>query len=1851
MAITYKWSVSGLGTETDDPNVSIDVGTPGNHRLIIVTIGVPAAYAHFSEYAEIVEVYVGGRRTKALPLPSFSNGTHGYSGNAQGGLFSFAIDEVGLGALSGQQDIVISDNKGAYVRVHAHLFYGVRNKDVSDYAYATEQHYNNDTRTLNPVSIYISTAVDDLLFSTHFYGAEGIPSYVSAWSVGTNDIPILLDTNTLLSCYEISTSTTDYANTSPSVTATYTNTGGDSFLESVVRGLVYNFKPYPSSFSSPEIHNVGIESYNDGDTNIPITGGGFGASQGTSKVYVGDSANYTDAGITLVEQTIDSWSDTEVQFTLSRGSITDHSVYVFVVLDPGGAGEDPSNGFLIEWVGYKRTKWLGPVSELETFESNDSWQVRTSDILLSYSEDLYSITDTDLLVGSQFYAYKHIPQGATLEGLEVQVRKGNINTNTDVVDKVLYFSKDGAQIGTDFADTVTDWPEVVANGWLPKTYGDPDSILGGTSITMADVIDETFSLNFQGTKTAGSPYVYVEALRIRAVYSGGNTTIVIDDGPSSIVDANSTDVSIRGRNFGDEQGTSILVLADSSTYATATKTTQSVTFWGPIYGLDREPREIRFDISLGNVPSGQCYLFVVKDPGGAGEEVSDPWPILVLPETPTSSTLYRFRWQGDADFDDWNYSGPGGTGYAYPAANGKWSWTNGKTASIDVGPFYGQERDSSEGYIFTESSSLYGEFTMEYGSSLDGAANWYLVEFYRSMRFNTEELKQLEFQVWDGTQWVTEKTYTGFYSDNTWKREEVYLGGYTNQDLKFRFRIVTTTYKTDLGLDTITIYSAARPVPPSRYLDQTYALRAHEPRYLDQTYSLDVTLERRLDQVYTLSTAFFRSLDQTYSLDAVLARYLDQQYSLDVTQVRHLNQAYSLDTSVQFAYLDQTYANFGGQILLDVLSRVNYERSLIGLEALARYQGNGEFVDTIHSNDMAATGVFSHDDPSFSVGYQTAQERIDKVELAKLGWAENLAYISYTVKDEDVLINADTVMDNWMNSPEHRDAILTEWDNRGYHPKRMMLGLSYRLEVNSSQEQNAYFNAIAEETNIYLYYRFHESSGPTVQDSTSANRDATYVETLTYQDTGPLNNNNSDTTYAVTTSYSGYVEQLNSTIINDLKSVSGDYAIECWFKPYETNDDAWIFTISDTSTTDGILFGVKYNGITDKLEVYWKTPTDGLNVQETTTTLGGANAWYYLYIDGGVGGTGTYPRCYINGSSVSWQTNTGTAVGKWFEDLPSSVDAMHFALYKTVTSNITTHISLSEVVIYISPLTEARIQDHYTSGTTAPPTVETYNHIVYYTQVFIDFGYLDSAIMNRYLHNTYSTDVAIIEYPNQVYELDAYTPVAIDDAALYSLVLAHQHETLWDSTIALQHVANITYSVAIQNEAVFYSMSDVDTQHETTFSLDQYEEVSTQHAASYATTLATRNESLYGLLQTIANQNSATYSLTVDVLTQHDTGFSLLAHDVVLSQHRSIWSMLDTTTDILVPDTTLTYNGDTLDIAEFVISCSEGDLLWVANVILTDLSHYVSIQRGEEFTISIEGEEYSFVVDSKSLNRSDIGSLSMRIDGVSKASRLKSPDASLIDVEYESNMTARDMIEDILGEAVDYRIVDWMIPGGTVSGTSTTPAALARTIAEAAGGLLESDKDGTLIVRNMFPVKIPDYDKATPDQVYTDVEDNLSVSEDYEARTDYNRFRITDGEGTIGDSFEWEQDDDDPTTGILRLYLVPWRDDVSVVYTGGGLTSITQLGAVTREVTEIVEFAGGEASTQYPVYGITSSSWHSGSLGPISYTEGSRDIVSGTDVHYGYGLVEITYNTKAMEYRLVGSSGIHTQFISVDSGQ
>lgn len=562
------------------------------------------------------------------------------------------------------------------------------------------------------------------------------------------------------------------------------------------------------------------------------------------------------------------------------------------------------------------------------------------------------------------------------------------------------------------------------------------------------------------------------------------------------------------------------------------------------------------------------------------------------------------------------------------------------------------------------------------------------------------------------------------------------------------------------------------------------------------------------------------------------------------------------------------------------------------------------------------------------------------------------------------------------------------------------------------------------------------------------------------------------------------------------------------------------------------------------------------------------------------------------------------------------------------------------------------------------------------TQNFFGYGIPSGAVLDMIeLTQEWNLTGALIRVIDQEYAMDAYTPASAQHSTSYSVKVTATLSAPFSYKAAAQHSAPIQYTISARHTAPYISLDAVVGAHESPYDMPldraiaQHEaaypiKVSTTHEAPYGPmvqvqgahssywqdmrTVAKAMNSTYSILQQVSKQLPAPYGDVYFVNAQHESLWAADSPDTVRAQHEDYWSIASDSVVSGDPNVVVTVGSEVISVIELAISSSEDRPLWQCKMILEDLSHYSKFIEGATFTVDLSGDVYSFLYHTKSVNRSGPGESSVIVEGMSQGLSLQSPRSDTITKDYDTDMEAQALIEDILGQSVVWDFPAWTIPARTVASNEAIPLDLAKTIVEAAGGVLYSKIDGQLAVRKKYIVNTNLYAGYTEDQVYADLEDNLSAIEGYEVRHGYNTYRVTDTDPSYGDRLEFIAEDGSDIKGVLRAYPTPHRESIEIGSTDPGSILLTTVGWAEREEEEVVEFVSGQASLRYPAQSISTVSWFSESLGGILHTAYESDLLTGTTVNNGYGLASVTYTVRYLEADTVGVEGLSVQYVIED---
>jgi hypothetical protein len=401
----------------------------------------------------------------------------------------------------------------------------------------------------------------------------------------------------------------------------------------------------------------------------------------------------------------------------------------------------------------------------------------------------------------------------------------------------------------------------------------------------------------------------------------------------------------------------------------------------------------------------------------------------------------------------------------------------------------------------------------------------------------------------------------------------------------------------------------------------------------------------------------------------------------------------------------------------------------------------------------------------------------------------------------------------------------------------------------------------------------------------------------------------------------------------------------------------------------------------------------------------------------------------------------------------------------------------------------------------------------------------------------------------------------------------------------------------------------------------------------------------YSELGTCRKAMRFAYWLTQTVAARHVIGYAVTDVNPVSKRLTTSWSLLANQRLQAVMNTPeLVWQDRTIRILQATLSCDEDSPVWIATVEIAQVADFAAIAIGDPITLVLGLETFELVVDGKTLSRESQTSQRCELTAISPLALLDAPFAATTRYYQPGAVSARSAVEELIGN-VDWQLPDWTIPSGRLLMEGVTPLAAARSVVAAIGGIVESNPDGTVVCRRRHAVSIPDYSQTLVAHNLFDADVLASRAQIAPARG-YNRVTLANEDGASGssaDRIEYVADADDANQGTVRAHLAATRP-VLLTHTGHPATVIAALGEVMRSESEVIEFIEGRASTRYPVMAITSATWQHTDLGAV--TADGQSLVAAVP---GYSLLDLTYTTTSLDWRVTLAADEEVQFILVDA--
>jgi hypothetical protein len=521
----------------------------------------------------------------------------------------------------------------------------------------------------------------------------------------------------------------------------------------------------------------------------------------------------------------------------------------------------------------------------------------------------------------------------------------------------------------------------------------------------------------------------------------------------------------------------------------------------------------------------------------------------------------------------------------------------------------------------------------------------------------------------------------------------------------------------------------------------------------------------------------------------------------------------------------------------------------------------------------------------------------------------------------------------------------------------------------------------------------------------------------------------------------------------------------------------------------------------------------------------------------------------------------------------------------------------------------------------------------------------EDALTVRNDHRTlYESLVALRQSHRGAYE-DQPSPRQ-DHQALYepTVGMRQSHTGVYEDTpvARMQHwgLYGVLDTVSGQHSSVYEPLGTVRVHHVGSYTVPDVARRAMVSPYEASVNLSAMHSGAYSLMLVSKAAHEGEYANTVQVAQDHSGKFDLMLLNPVRAEQESYYTLLAAVIAEAPKVVSLEVGTASVEVVEVVLSQDEGDPVWVSRVRLAKDEEYVLFEEGMSVTLAIGTDEWELVVTEKSVARRFSAAPDLQLKLESPIVMLMSPRAGQSAYRNETAMGAKALVEQILGQSVTWEIQDWTIGAGLLAVDSAEPYEVAKQIVEVAGGIIQSNPDGTLVVRYYAPVPMNRLSEGSPDLTLTDIEDIFEVSNSYTYRSGMNRVRVVQGDTSFRDTLDWIPSEEDPTRGVLRVYPSPWRTDVAVHSTDSYTTTVkTRVGTQTETLTEQVVFQNGVANVSKPVASISSVVWLSDSLGNPVHTAYSTSLSASTTVHSGYGLALITYVSRFIEYELAGVLG------------
>ncbi len=370
---------------------------------------------------------------------------------------------------------------------------------------------------------------------------------------------------------------------------------------------------------------------------------------------------------------------------------------------------------------------------------------------------------------------------------------------------------------------------------------------------------------------------------------------------------------------------------------------------------------------------------------------------------------------------------------------------------------------------------------------------------------------------------------------------------------------------------------------------------------------------------------------------------------------------------------------------------------------------------------------------------------------------------------------------------------------------------------------------------------------------------------------------------------------------------------------------------------------------------------------------------------------------------------------------------------------------------------------------------------------------------------------------------------------------------------------------------------------------------------------------------------------------------SLLDFDSVKSSWNGSFDVRESDAPIIFSsmDVYLTKGSKKIELLGAEIGMDEGDFAWTGKAEIADAAGFQSLAVDDAVTLTMGGNDFAVLIDFRVVARSN-ESTKLSVGMISLTASLARPRASGVDLAVNVATSAKDATESAVGQAVSWDMLNWIIPGGRISFTDASPIDIAKVITGAAGGVIETNHDGTLQARHKFPVRVPDWNTTTPDHIVTDTT-IFSINESFAHINLIDKVVVLDRKQLSSGRLSIEPDD--RLRGLNRGGVANYISGGHVhmlVHTGPEITGVALRASAgelwpdpPQEYQDIVDLVFSDVDSvtlPRPVRSVDSWKWLGDDLGTLSLASDGVTVSVGA---VGLSVARVTVTMQAYAWKVI----------------